>query len=133
MTSSLNPTQGKLLKRFAKIGPYIREQQCKDSQFFFDCLAVCVNKKVAPEKREFWGWWMELKRNNEQLVYYYQVGLFDKNGDWINQTINKNDVTESINETLIRFHGFLQAAVTELEMSLLPDEKMNKLSLPLKP
>lgn len=34
MTSSLNPTRGKLLKRFAQIGPYIREQQCQESQFF---------------------------------------------------------------------------------------------------
>lgn len=133
MTSSLNPTRGKLLKRFAQIGPYIREQQCQESQFFFDCLAVCVNKKVAPEKREFWGWWMELERNNEQLIYHYQIGLFDKNGDWLHQNISKNDVVESINETLICFHEFLQLAVNELEMTLIPDEKMNKFPLPIQP
>ncbi|EPK3404138.1 sigma factor-binding protein Crl [Proteus mirabilis] len=133
MTSSLHPTRGKLLKRFAQIGPYIREQQCQESQFFFDCLAVCVNKKVTPEKREFLGWWMELERNGEQLIYYYQVGLFDKNGDWVNQVINKKDVIESIHETLIRFHDFLQVAVSELEMTLVPDEKMSNFPLPLKP
>lgn len=133
MTLSLNPTRGKLLKRFAQIGPYIREQQCQESQFFFDCLAVCVNKKIAPEKREFLGWWMELVRNDEQLVYYYQVGLFDKNGDWINQVISKDDVIESINETLLRFHKFLQIATNELEMKLVPDEKMNNFPLPLRP
>lgn len=55
MTSSLNPTQGKLLKRFAQIGPYIREQQCQESQFFFDCLAVCVNKKSRAGKTRVLG------------------------------------------------------------------------------
>lgn len=39
---------------------------------------------------------MELERNGEQLIYYYQVGLFDKNGDWVNQVISKKDVIESI-------------------------------------
>lgn len=34
MTSSLHPTRGKLLKRLAQIGPYIREQQCQESLFF---------------------------------------------------------------------------------------------------
>ncbi|WP_193016342.1 sigma factor-binding protein Crl [Proteus sp. FME41] len=133
MTSSLYPTRGKLLKRFAQIGPYIREQQCQESQFFFDCLAVCVNKKVVPEKREFWGWWMNLERDNGQLIYSYQIGLFDKNGDWIQQNLSKNDVIEPINETLIRFHAFLQTAASELNMTLIPDEKMNKFPLPIQP
>ncbi len=73
---------------------------------------------------------MELERNGEQLIYYYQVGLFDKNGDWVNQVISKKDVIESIHETLICFHDFLQAAVSELEMTLVPDEKMSNFPLP---
>lgn len=71
---------------------------------------------------------MELERNNEQLIYHYQIGLFDKNGDWLHQNISKNDVVESINETLIRFHEFLQLAVSELEMTLIPDEKNEQIS-----
>lgn len=133
MTSSLNPTRGKLLKRFAQIGPYIREQQCQESQFFFDCLAVCVNTKAAPEKREFWGWWMYLERNEQKLIYHYQIGLFDKNGDWLNQAISKKDIINSVDETLLRFHDFLQTAVAELEMTLTPDEKMNDFHLSLCP
>ncbi|ARU96240.1 sigma factor-binding protein Crl [Tatumella citrea] len=112
--------RGRLLKRFNELGPYLRENQCGAENFFFDCLAVCVNVKPAPEKREFWGWWLTLEAQDDHFTYQYAYGLFDKEGDWQETVIKKAEDKEGVEQTLQKFFPRLEALLTQLNIQLIP-------------
>lgn len=98
-----NPTYHRLLSAFKAIGPYLREDKCQAECYFFDCLSVCVNDQKAPEKREFWGWWMVLSVEEGSYQACYKYGRYDQNGDWVEDEL-KTANQEEVERTRIVFH-----------------------------
>ncbi|MBD2810957.1 sigma factor-binding protein Crl [Xenorhabdus sp. Vera] len=122
MTLPASYSKNKLLKRFSALGPYVRELKCQNGYFFFDCLAVCVSAKVVPEKREFWGWWLELEEQGQGFIYNYQIGLFDKKGEWNAMNIRKKADLEHLESILQAFHKRLADSFDTLKLTLVPSE-----------
>ncbi|MBE8596726.1 sigma factor-binding protein Crl [Xenorhabdus sp. BG5] len=122
MTLPASYSKNRLLKRFSALGPYVRELKCQNGYFFFDCLAVCVSAKAVPEKREFLGWWLELEEQDQGFVYHYQIGLFDKQGEWNVMNIKKKADLEHLESTLQAFHKRLVDSCETLKLALIPSE-----------
>ncbi|QBH95699.1 sigma factor-binding protein Crl [Limnobaculum zhutongyuii] len=110
-------SRNKLIKEFITLGPYIRESQCKGNHYFFDCWAVCVSSKPAPEKREFWGWWMDIEADEQGFTYSCQIGLFDKVGEWQVKTIKDADIQQEVEQNLHAFQQKLQDYLTSIKLS----------------
>ena len=118
--------RGRILKRLHELGPYIREDKCGHDRFFFDCLAVCVNVKPAPEKREFWGWWLTLDAKETHFSYQYAFGLFDKEGIWQEMAVKKEEDKASVEKTLQAFFVRLEEQLAQQNIALQPAEGVVK-------
>ena len=112
--------RGRYIVKFNELGPYLREDQCQDHRFFFDCLAVCTNIKPAPEKREFWGWWLVLEAQETHFDYRFDFGLYDKAGQWVPAEIKRDADRQEAEASLQKFFPRLEALMNELNAPLIP-------------
>ncbi len=107
-----NPTHFRLLAALKAVGPYVREGQCREGFYLFDCLSACVNDKKSPEEREFWGWWLELEQDGESFSAKYQTGLYNLAGEWVTKPVPAKAISE-VNRTQDEFHKKLTDALSE--------------------
>ncbi len=111
------PSHGKLCSKFTAMGPYFRKEHSSSELYFFDCLASCISAKPAADKREFYGWWFELRVNQERFEYHYWFGLYDKQGEWQEDKIPKTfqaEVEESLNTFYPKLLDTLQTLGLEI-------------------
>ncbi|GEM75627.1 sigma factor-binding protein Crl [Vibrio sagamiensis] len=88
------PTHFRLISKLKAVGPYLREPQSQEGHYYFDCLSVCVDDKKSPEKREFWGWWMDLEASESGFTAKYHIGKYNKEGIWVSEPLPENVVKE---------------------------------------
>jgi sigma factor-binding protein Crl len=106
------PTHYRLLSALKAIGPYLREGQCREGHYLFDCLASCVNDKKSPEKREFWGWWLELNKKESGFEAKYHKGRYNLAGSWDADAVPKSALSE-VKRTQEEFHTKLVSSIYE--------------------
>ncbi|MGF1696901.1 sigma factor-binding protein Crl [Vibrio lamellibrachiae] len=106
------PTHYRLLSTLKAVGPYLREMQCSEGNYLFDCLSACVNDKKSPEEREFWGWWLELEQDQQGFKANYFVGRYNLEGNWDAVSVPKKAIAE-VNRTQDDFHNKLTKTLEE--------------------
>ncbi|MGL4715553.1 MAG: sigma factor-binding protein Crl [Aeromonas sp.] len=116
-------TYKRLLRQFAAIGPYLREERCEEGRYLFDSLSICASAKPAPDKREFWGWWLVLEQDDRHFRYHYQLGFYNADGEWLNKPIPKKHQAE-IDRTLSCFYKLISEKLAALECQLVPAEQV---------
>ncbi|PHS87870.1 sigma factor-binding protein Crl [Aeromonas dhakensis] len=116
-------TYKRLLRQFAAIGPYLREDLCEEGRYRFDCLSVCVSAKPAPDKREFWGWWLVLEQDDHNFSYHYQVGFYNADGEWLDKPLPKKHQVE-VERTLNHFYKLISDKLHQLGCQLAPAEQV---------
>ncbi|KEY91666.1 BCCT transporter [Candidatus Photodesmus blepharus] len=104
------PTHYRLLSTLREIGPYLRESKSNKGSYILDCLSACVDDSRSPEKREFWGWWLELEHLEKSFQARYHTGRYDISGDWKVEAIPQNALSE-VNRTQSDFHDKLVSTV----------------------
>jgi len=100
------------MSKLKAIGPYLREPQSQEGRYYFDCLSVCVDDKKSPEKREFWGWWMDLESIEGGFTAKYHIGKYNKEGQWVSEALPKK-VVEEVYLTQSTFHQKLVDTLEE--------------------
>ena len=118
LNSRRSPTHYRLLSTLKAIGPYLREAQCEQGKYLFDCLSVCVNDKKSPEEREFLGMVVRAGTRGRGVRSKYRVGLYDAKGDWMDEKLPKKAIAE-VSRTQEGFHQkLIETLATQFGMTL---------------
>lgn len=108
------------------IGPYLREDHCQPTRFYFDCFSVCIDAEVEPEVREFHGWWLEMELVGDTFEYHYKFGRYNTAGEWVVKAIPKaheQEVTVSLNQF---YEKLLMCLTEQLQFNLKPSSILAK-------
>jgi sigma factor-binding protein Crl len=112
------PSHGRITKLLTDLGPYFRRLNSTESSYFFDCLEICVDDQKEPEKREFLGWWMIVKKYEHSFEYERFDGRYNLPGNWEAETIYKKD-QQQLDNSFELFLGRLQVLIeSETELPL---------------
>ncbi|MFT6985085.1 MAG: sigma factor-binding protein Crl [Psychromonas sp.] len=129
LTVRTGPSRGRLFKLFTDLGPYFRKLQSTEFSFFFDCLEICIDSENEPEKREFYGWWLVVTKEENGFYYQRFDGTYNLEGDWVIENICQKDLQQLDNsfelfikrleaviniETGQKFEALQQIALTEV-------------------
>ncbi|MCE0556026.1 MULTISPECIES: sigma factor-binding protein Crl [unclassified Motilimonas] len=125
MSETQFPPRGRITKKFTDIGPYFRVGKSDDENFFFDCLAVCVGINAEPDKREFYGWWLELKKTDTGFSYHYQYGFFDVTGEWQEKAIPKKHQAEVTRSLQVFYEKMMDLVENTFELDLEPSSALD--------
>lgn len=87
----MKPSRGRLYKLFTDLGPFFRKQLSTESLFFFDCLEICLDAEKEPSEREFYGWWLLLRKDENGYTYQRFNGCYNFSGDWVVETLSKKN------------------------------------------
>lgn len=118
------PSRGRLFKLFTDLGPYFRKQCSTESIFFFDCLEICVDAEKEPEEREFYGWWINLQKDDAAFNYERFDGMYNIKGEWVLETLseeNKKQTDKSFKLFIDRLEALI-VSETGLELNAIKDK-----------
>ena len=118
------PSRGRLFKLFTDLGPYFRKQYSTESLFFFDCLEICIDAEKEPEQREFYGWWINLRKNDSAFNYERFDGMYNIEGEWKVARLSKENKKQT-DKSFKLFIDRLEALIvseTGLELNAIKDK-----------
>lgn len=112
LSSTKNPSRGRLFKLFTDLGPYFRKLQSTESSYFFDCLEICIDMEKEPEEREFYGWWLVVENNDHGFTFERFNGRYNLAADWEDETLTDEQLKQ-IDKSFDTFIVRLQALVKQ--------------------
>ncbi|MEX0633583.1 sigma factor-binding protein Crl [Serratia ureilytica] len=104
------------MKRFASLGPYLREGQCENGPFSLIVWPIPSSKALPGEALSSGAGGWSCRRKRRSFTYSYQFGLFDKEGDWTAQNIRDDEANAKLEDTQATLHRRLGELLATMEL-----------------